>query len=527
MLGPERRPSGPLHGGEGIHRFDLTVVLPQNPMALGALMAVGVSASCATVQQLGGSAGWSWGITAAALLSAAYLGLVSRSRRPPPQAAENEAARVALETLAAQNAELSSLLWKTVDRLQVLSSIDRDFSERTLDLDSLLKSLASRTCDAVGEVVGVYLVEEHQPALRAFEVRHRHLKDRVQPLLESEPHYLLPTLPRLAMESGCTRTYEQLTSALDAGERALFSALPQLRHALLVPIKSRTGEGVGAVWLMRSDAQGPFTQEDRELIEQVVERASLAIDNARLYRARETFLGLAAHELRTPTTALRAQAQLMLRRLETLPVERVRSGLETIERQTGRLTRLINDLLDVTRIEASKLELREERTDGGVLADELVERFEQLTSRNCFKREGDAHGWVAVDPVRLDQVLSNLLTNAVKFCEQGDILLRTWRKDREVVFSVIDHGPGISREKQTLLFERFSQVGNDADRRGGLGLGLYLSRELVLRMGGRIWVESDGVPGHPTAFHVSFPEAPAEKVAVQRSQPGGPNALTI
>ncbi len=503
------------------------MVLPQNPLALVALIAVGVTAGCAAAYRPEGSVGWSWGLTAASLLAAAYLGGVLRSRRLPTQEEENEAARVALETLAAQNAELSSLLWKTVDRLQVLSSIDRDFSERTLDLDSLLKSLASRTCDAVGEVVGVYLVEEHQPALRAFEVRHRNLKEGVQSLLQSEPHYLLPTLPRLAMESGCTRAYPEFTSALDARERAVFSALPQLRHALLVPIKSRTGEGVGAVWLIRSEAQGPFTQEDRELIEQVVERASLAIDNARLYRARETFLGLAAHELRTPTTALRAQAQLMLRRLESMPPERIKSGLETIERQTGRLTRLINDLLDVTRIEASKLELRSERTDGGVLADELVERFEQLTSRRCFKREGDPHGWVAVDPVRLDQVLSNLLSNAVKFCEQGDILLRTARVDREVVFSVIDHGPGISREKQTLLFERFSQVGNDADRRGGLGLGLYLSRELVLRMGGRIWVESDGVPGHPTAFHVSFPEAAPEKPAERRPSPDGPSALTV
>jgi len=502
------------------------------PKLLAALLLIAVGLTCVSLARQGASSLWVGAVAAVGAAAALRLGRLLPGRSGAQQDLDTQAARVALETLAAQNAELSGLLWKTVDRLQILASVDRAFSERTLDLDGLLQALATRACDSVGEVVGVYLVEEHQPALRAFEARDPELRPKVQTLLESEPHYQLPTLPRLALESGRTRTVEDLAATTaqlgTPREQALLAAgVAPLKHGLLVPIKARTGEGVGAVWLLRGAKRGPYTQDELELTEQVVDRAALAIDNARLYRARETFLGLAAHELRTPTTALRAQAQLLLRRLETLPPHRVRKGLETIERQTGRLARLINDLLDVTRIEASKLELREERTDGGALATELVERFEQLTGRKCFRRDGEPHGWVSVDPVRLDQVLSNLLTNAVKFCEEGDILLAVQRRAGEVVFSVVDHGPGIAKEKQALLFERFSQVGNDTDRRGGLGLGLYLSRELVLRMGGRIWVESEGIPGLPTAFHVSFPEAHPENVPVRRAQPGSQSGLSM
>lgn len=433
----------------------------------------------------------------------------ARRRERARHLREEQALRTDMERLANQNAEISNLLFRTVDRLQILSSIDQDLAERTLDLDALLKSLARRTSACIGDVVGVYLLEEHQPALRALEANGASA-DGLKELFVAEPAWEVPTLVRLALKTGQTRVYADLqgtAAALGtARETAVYRGHPQLRHGLAAPIHGRSGDQVGALLVLRTGTGGSaFTQDDIELLEQVADRAATAIENARLYRARETFLGLAAHELRTPTTALRAQAQLMLRRLESLPADRLRNGLENIERQTGKLARLINDLLDVTRIEAAKLELRQERVDGGALATELVERFEQVTSRRCFRREGPARAEVLADPVRLDQILSNLLGNAVKFCQDGEIILSVERQGAEWIFSVIDHGPGIPRDKQGLIFERFSQLGSDGDRRGGLGLGLYLSRELVLRMGGRIWIESDGTPGHRTAFRIALP----------------------
>lgn len=222
-------------------------------------------------------------------------------------------------------------------------------------------------------------------------------------------------------------------------------------------------------------------------------------------RSHESFLALAAHELRTPCTALHAQAQLALRKLDGMDAAQTQQVLVSMERQTARLARLINDLLDVSRLETSKLELRREVVSASAVTADLVERFTALSDRHLFVRDDhSANARVLVDPIRLDQVLSNLLANAVKFSEQGEVRLSVRRAANEVVFSVLDRGPGIPKAKQAGLFDRFAQA--EDGKRGGLGLGLYLSRELVQRMGGRIWLESDGVPGQGTAVHVALPE---------------------
>jgi signal transduction histidine kinase len=444
-----------------------------------------------------------------------------RAERARTEAAAQDG-RKQVDVLAHQNAEMSQLLERTVDRLQLLSQIHRELTERTLDLDGLLDAMAKRTAEVVGDAVGIYLPEANQPALRAFQARSEALLERARQLFAGPVGADDSTLVRMVVRKAESAVFNDLSAMFEAlgtsPERRTLCEGTGLRSAMAVPLRSRSGAVIGAMLLMRQQSSPAYRQEDMELCEQVAERAASAIDNARLYRAREAFLALAAHELRTPTTALRAQAQLAVRRLDTMDAEKTRGVLMNVERQTARLVRLVNDLLDVSRIEAAKLILRREAVNASALAGELVERFSAISNRHLFVREDSGGAYVLADPIRLDQVISNLLSNAVKFSDQGEIRLSVVPRGNEVVLTVTDHGPGIPKDKQTHLFERFSQV--EGGRRGGLGLGLYLSRELVSRMGGRIWFESDGQAEAGTSFHVALPAARAPESEPRTPPPG-------
>ena len=223
--------------------------------------------------------------------------------------------------------------------------------------------------------------------------------------------------------------------------------------------------------------------------------------------AREEFLSVAAHELKTPMTSLRATAQIAVRRLQKGAADVpawLSEGLRTIDQQAERLTRLIGQLFDVSRLDQDKLAVERVPTDLALLADKLVASFRGRTSRHTLALAAEPGLSAEVDPVGIEQVLSNLLDNAIKYSPDGGrIDIEVGQADGEHArLAVRDRGIGIAPEKRGAIFERFYQA-HAEDHRSGLGLGLYISQQIVVQHGGEIAAEFP--PDGGTRFVVRLP----------------------
>ncbi|MBZ4421346.1 HAMP domain-containing sensor histidine kinase [Myxococcus sp. RHSTA-1-4] len=222
------------------------------------------------------------------------------------------------------------------------------------------------------------------------------------------------------------------------------------------------------------------------------------------------FLAGVAHELRNPLSALKLSTALTGRGRAPLTPERMERTLALVGRQVERLDRMVGDLLDSTRIEAGKLELRPEVRDARELAGEVVELYRSGDSGHVLQLSlPDTPVLVRADAARLEQVLHNLVSNALKYSPAGsrvDVAVR--REDGEVLLCVTDQGIGISEEEKRLLFAPFQRAGNARQRAPGVGLGLSVARRIVEAHGGRI--EVDSKPGVGSVFRVRLPLASVE-----------------
>jgi signal transduction histidine kinase len=235
-------------------------------------------------------------------------------------------------------------------------------------------------------------------------------------------------------------------------------------------------------------------QAERKLNEEV--RKALQV--------RDEFMSIASHELKTPLTSLKLQLDMAKQYANRDPVKAIQQMINVGSRQVSRLTNLIDELLDVTRIESGKMIFRFEQIDLAQMADELVQRY-----RNSFRNSGCEIALVAPKPVivegdsfRLEQVLINLLTNSMKYGNSRPIELKVEEKDGNAVVSVKDQGIGIPENKLSLIFQRFERV-SDTAKESGLGLGLYITRKIVDAHQGHIDVESE--VGKGSVFTVTLP----------------------
>ncbi|HET6411494.1 MAG TPA: PAS domain-containing sensor histidine kinase, partial [Anaeromyxobacter sp.] len=237
----------------------------------------------------------------------------------------------------------------------------------------------------------------------------------------------------------------------------------------------------------------------------VEERARLFRKAQEEVRERDEFLSIASHELRTPITALQLQLQLLARaslRVAGLP-ELLAERLASLQRQTRRLSLLVNELLDVSRMRLGKLDLRYEQVDLADLAREAAGQVEADVSRTGSRLAYDLSPSPGrFDRLRIEQVVGNLLVNAGKFGQGKPVVLRVRPEGEFVVLEVSDQGIGIAPEHQARVFERFQRA-VPAQNFGGLGLGLYVVRQIVEAHGGSIRVES--VKGEGATFTVRLP----------------------
>ncbi|HSP80383.1 MAG TPA: ATP-binding protein, partial [Myxococcaceae bacterium] len=301
-----------------------------------------------------------------------------------------------------------------------------------------------------------------------------------------------------------------LWEGLEPGPRERLEALAP-RWGLYVPLLAH-GSRLGGLCLLR--CQRAPDERDLALAEELGRRVALALDNARLYRRaqeaialRDDFLVVASHELRTPLTPLRLQLrrmeQVVCREQPEAPLARM---LEGGLRQVDRLERLVKDLLDVSRLSSGRLQLQLEEVDLGELVEAVAARFERLLEQSGsalrLRVERGVRGrW---DGGRVEQVVENLLGNAIKFGEGRPIEMTVEEAPEVARLTVRDHGRGIAGEYHQRIFGRFERA-VPTRHYGGLGLGLYITRQLVEAHGGSIQVSSE--PGAGATFTVELPRS--------------------
>ena len=253
-------------------------------------------------------------------------------------------------------------------------------------------------------------------------------------------------------------------------------------------------------------------------------RAFADAERARLDREKDDFLSLAAHELRTPLTPMTMLLQTLERKARAGVVDL--DAIVRTRRQVVRLTRLISDLLDMSRVHDRTLELRPEPVELAQLVSQVVDTFRATAQKHALELElAGAPYFVHGDRARIEQVLVNLLDNAVKYAPGGGRVRVTGaRVGREVVLGVEDEGIGIPPDQQALLFERFFRADNVSGRKfQGFGLGLYLARAIVEQHGGRMRVESEVGVGSRFSFTLPIDEHAAARPRAH----AGPRILLI
>jgi len=281
------------------------------------------------------------------------------------------------------------------------------------------------------------------------------------------------------------------------------------------PLVTR-GSTRGALLVALGPSQRRLAGADLSLADSVAGRAAASLDNCLLYQEiqsadqrKNEFLATLSHELRNPLAPMRAALHML--RAGNVDVPKARSLLETMDRQVGQMTRLVEDLLDISRITRGVIELRREPVD---VAAEVRNALESCAGplevgRHQLKVElPDAPAKVLADRVRLQQILENLILNAVKYTEPGGrIEVRARAEGDHVAISVSDNGIGIAHDKLSQVFDLFVQVDESTERtRKGLGIGLALVRDLVKRHGGTVEARSDGL-GKGSTFLVRLPRA--------------------
>ncbi|MBL8089357.1 MAG: GAF domain-containing protein [Anaerolineales bacterium] len=314
-------------------------------------------------------------------------------------------------------------------------------------------------------------------------------------------------------------TVNDVRSAIDFLPNPL---LPETRSELAIPMI--VGDRVLGVFDVQSNQVDFFSKEDASIYTTLASQIAVALQNARLYqeqaatvtqlreldRLKSSFLANMSHELRTPLNSILGFTDVMLEGLDGPLTPNMDNDLRLINKNGQHLLHLINDVLDMAKIESGKMNLIIEKFNIQEIFEEVISitspqaSEKKLTLKIDTKSDHDVE--VNADRTRIRQVMINLVNNALKFTEKGKIIIRAVREENNVLISVKDTGIGIPPEHLEAIFSEFTQVDSSTTRKaGGTGLGLPISRKLIEMHGGKIWAESNGVEGEGATFFIFMP----------------------
>lgn len=260
--------------------------------------------------------------------------------------------------------------------------------------------------------------------------------------------------------------------------------------------------------LQEKTAELEISNEKLHLSEEKIRKQNEKL--TKLDELKSNFLNVTSHELRTPMSSIKGYVQMMMHNILGEISEEQRKALDVMLRNTNRLDSLIQDILDISRIESGTLKFITEKTNVIELLNETYEIMYSAANEKNITMTIDAHDilpLLEIDRERIRQVVMNLINNAIKYSEENSqITIKCFIKNDVVVIQVKDQGRGIPKKKQEHVFKTFYQVDSGLDRKfGGAGLGLAISRGIVMAHGGSIWLESTGVPGEGTTFFFTLP----------------------